>query len=180
MYLPTPPGKGATINSGELSSGELSIATIAFILAAHSYRPSAILIFDEIDQYLDPMAMARLCTWMENRKLKSDHFQWLLVTHKFNSAILSSSIISIGIIFKPLFKLVNGEEKVVSEGKMSSTLHYNTTDYMSSGSADRKSGGGKTHEQGFLNFQRISELVSRKHEALDKHAKLLKAIRPLN
>ena len=50
----------------------------------------------------------------------------MLVTHKFNSAILSSSIISIGIIFKPLYRRENGKEEVVGEGKMSATLHYNT------------------------------------------------------
>lgn len=99
------------------------------------------------------------------------------MTHKFNSALLSSSIISVGIIFKALYRKEKGKEKVVSEGKMSTTLHYKTVDYMTSGGIV---GGSRSHESGFLNFERISELVSRNLEPLKKHAKLRKAVAPLN
>ncbi len=72
------PGKPPILVSGA-SSGERSVAAVAFIFALQDFMPAAFYLFDEIDAHLDAFHVAKLGELLAEESVKS---QFLVITLK--------------------------------------------------------------------------------------------------
>jgi chromosome segregation protein len=72
------PGKPPILVSGA-SSGERSVAAVAFIFALQDFMPTAFYLFDEIDAHLDAFHVAKLGELLAEESVKS---QFLVITLK--------------------------------------------------------------------------------------------------
>lgn len=72
------PGKPPILVSGA-SSGERSVAAVAFIFALQDFMPAAFYLFDEIDAHLDAFHVAKLGELLAQESVKS---QFLVITLK--------------------------------------------------------------------------------------------------
>jgi len=71
-------GKPPILISGA-SSGERSVATVAFLLALQKFTPASFYIFDEIDAHLDPYYVEKLGDFLKEGGQES---QFLIITLK--------------------------------------------------------------------------------------------------
>jgi len=71
-------GKPPILISGA-SSGERSVATVAFLLALQEFTPASFYIFDEIDAHLDPFYVEKLGDFLND---ESSNSQFLVITLK--------------------------------------------------------------------------------------------------
>jgi len=71
-------GKASILVSGA-SSGERSVAAVAFIFALQDFMPAAFYLFDEIDAHLDPFHVSRLGDLLSEESMQS---QFVVITLK--------------------------------------------------------------------------------------------------
>ena len=79
VFTATPPGKKFTFGTEGLSSGELTLANMAFFLAVNYFLQSPFVIFDETDTHLDRLNLQKYVKLTERLVQKG---QMVFITHK--------------------------------------------------------------------------------------------------
>jgi structural maintenance of chromosome 1 len=77
----------------QLSGGEKSLAALALLFAIRAYRPTPLVILDEVDRALDNIGVQRLVRFL--REEASLNFQCLIISHKLKLYSHADSLVGI-------------------------------------------------------------------------------------